>query len=213
MILEEQLIGKTYYKEKFMKDHENRDPVQILGELYFKEQQNELFDLSNIRFAQGEVYFHYKDFETAIFKWENIQNELQPWAKKNMADAYFELGLFSTAEEIYKSIQVESLVLNSEVALKLFQLYIEQGNLDLADKIIKNAVSLNPDYPNVTKIARVFFEQHQDWSSAVELSVNEATRTKLLYWFEILKSYVDRGLTKTAQPRLFFSSIIDIVFA
>ncbi|MBA4536699.1 GTP-binding protein [Bacillus aquiflavi] len=212
MILEEQLIGKTYYKEKFMKDHENRDPVQILGELYFKEQQNELFDLSNIRFAQGEVYFHYKDFETAIFKWENIQNELQPWAKKNMADAYFELGLFSTAEEIYKSIQVESLVLNSEVALKLFQLYIEQGNLDLADKIIKNAVSLNPDYPNVTKIARVFFEQHQDWSSAVELSVNEATRTKLLYWFEILKSYVDRGLTKTAQPD-YFSQVLSTLYS
>ena len=76
--------------------------------LFFSEQKRELSDLSYIRFAQGEVYFHHRDFESAIFKWENIQNELEPWAKKNMADAYLELELLDTAEDIYKAITTDS---------------------------------------------------------------------------------------------------------
>ena len=30
---------------------------------------------------------------------------------------------------------------------------------------------MNPDYPNVTKLARTFFEENQDWSSAIELAL------------------------------------------
>ena len=29
--------------------------------------------------------------------------------------------------------------------------------------MIKNAVILNPGYPNVTKLARAFFEEQTDW--------------------------------------------------
>ncbi len=94
-MLEEQLVNKQYY-ETFMHPNENRHPAEVLGEAYMNEQRSEMVDLSYIRFAQGEVYFQSKDYEAAIFKWENINNELQPWAKKNMADAYFELELFST---------------------------------------------------------------------------------------------------------------------
>ena len=94
--------------------------------MFFAEQKKELPDLSNFRFAQGEVYFHNNDFEAAIFKWENIQNELEPWAKKNMADAYLELELLETAENIYKSIKTDSLMLNTEVALQLFSFILNK---------------------------------------------------------------------------------------
>ena len=38
----------------------------------------------------------------------------------------------------------------TEIRLQL--LYIEQNNFDSAFGVIKEAVSLNPDYPNVTKL-------------------------------------------------------------
>ena len=121
MTFEEQLIKKSYF-ETHMGSGERNHPVRVLGEMYLAEQKNDMADLSYIRFAQGEVYFHNKDFEAAIFKWENITNELEPWAKKNMGDAFLELGLLSSAEELYLSIQTESNVLKIESGLQLLSL-------------------------------------------------------------------------------------------
>ncbi|WP_113927738.1 hypothetical protein [Bacillus sp. P14.5] len=81
MKTDEQYIQKTFYKE-FMKDEGGKHPIAVLGEAHLEEQQKEIADLSYIRFAQGEVYFHHKDYEAAIFKWENIHNELSGWAQK-----------------------------------------------------------------------------------------------------------------------------------
>ncbi|MEK5393164.1 dynamin family protein [Margalitia sp. FSL K6-0131] len=205
MTLEEQLINKTYYKVTYMNGQEEKHPIQVLGDAYLLEQQNDLPDLSFIRYAQGEVYFQYKDFEAAIFKWENIHNELQPWARKNMADAYLELGLVKDAEEIYLSIQPESPspTLHAEVSLQLFSLYMDQGNIDKADKVLKEVVSLNPDYPNVTEIARRFYEEQEKVQDAVELAVNEAMRTDSLEWFQFVGEYVEKGWTKTYKPEYF----------
>ena len=205
--LEKQLIEKTYYENSFINKNETGNPVAILGEIFLEEQEKNVANLSEIRYAQGEVYYHYKDFEAAIFKWENIKGELEPWAQKNIADAYFELGIYSTAEDIYKSINTDSLVLKTEVALQLFSLYIEQEKLPSADLMIKQAVSLNPDYPNVTKVARAFYEEHRDWDSAIELSINEAIRTKSLEWFDVLKTYIDKGVTKTIKPDYFTQAL------
>jgi hypothetical protein len=209
MTSENQLIKKAYY-ETYMPENETKHPIQVLGEAYLAEQLNESHDLSYIRFSQGEVYYHNKDFEAAIFKWENIENELKPWAKKNIADSYYELGLLPTAERIYTSINTECKVLPAEVTLQLYSLYIEQDKLDFAYKAIKRAVSLNPDYPNVTEIARAFFEQYGDWSSAVELAVDEAIRTESPKWFDILKTYVDKGLTETIAPDYFSRVLITL---
>src|SRR4051812_48963663 len=173
--IEQQLIEKAFY-ETFMIDNREKEPIQVLGEAYLEEQKKDIPDLSAIRFAQGELYFHYKDYEAAIFKWENIQNEWGQWARKNTADAYFELGLLPTAEDIYKSISTEDLTLHTEVALQLFSLYMQRSNNELASKVIKETIDLNPDYPNVTKLARAFFEESLDWSSAIELATKEAIR-------------------------------------
>ncbi|WP_026679017.1 GTP-binding protein [Fictibacillus gelatini] len=211
MTIEKQLVEKTFY-ETFMTEDENVHPVQVLGELYVKEQRENLSDLSPIRFAQGEVYFHHQDFEAAIYKWENVTNELVPWAQKNMADAYFEIGFLSTAEGIYNSITAEDMTLNTEIALQLISLYIEQANFKQAKEVIKNVVSYNPDYPNVTEIARAFFEEHKDWSAAIELAVNEALRTEKIEWFDILRSYIDKGLTITYEPD-YFNQILTAIYS
>ena len=94
MTLEEVLIEKQYYKYTFMKEGVIDPPVRVLGEAYVIENQKEFSDLSFIRYAQGEVYFHNKDFESAIFKWENINNELEPWAKKIWQMPTLNLGYF-----------------------------------------------------------------------------------------------------------------------
>lgn len=193
---EDCLVKKAYYEEKFLQGDLDDHPIRQLGELYLEEQKKDMADLSYIRFAQGEVYFHNCDYEAAIFKWENIHNELEPWAKKNIADAYFELGFLRTAEDIYKSISAESLILNTEVALQLFTLYLEQGKNEEADQMIKNAVAIHPDYQNVTELACAFFEERGDWNSAVELAVNEARRTKSPEWFQKLHSFIENGHTQ-----------------
>lgn len=202
MTVKSQFIQKTFY-ETFMETNNQTHPIQVLGEAFMREQENDMPDLAYIRFAQGEVYFHNKDYEAAIFKWENIPNELEPWARKNTADAYYELGLLSNAEDIYKSIETDNDTLNTEVALQLFSLYIERSKMESAVSVIKKTVAVNPDYPNVTEIARAFFEGQHDWGNAIELAVNQAMRTESLQWFSCLKNYVDQGLTKNLNPTYF----------
>lgn len=202
MATEQQLIEKTYY-ETFLEGSQEKDPAAVLGDAYFEEQKKEISDLSAIRFSQGEVYFHYKDFESAVFKWESIRNELEPWARKNIGDAYFELGWLPPAEDIYKSIQTDNLTLTTEVSLQLFSLYLEQEKTDLASQVIKETVMLNPDYPNVTKLARAFFEEQKDGLSMVELAMNEAIRLESVEWFDCLHQYIKDGYTKDMDPAYF----------
>ena len=209
MVSDTLLIHKKFY-ETFVNDVQDGEPIQLLGEAYLEEQKKEVPELSTIRYAQGELYFHYKDFEAAIFKWENIASELEPWAKKNVADAYYELEMRSTAEELYKSIVSENLVLRAEVALQLFTLYIEEERFDLASETIKNLVSFHPDYPNVTELARSFFDSQKDWESAIELVVNESLRTGVIKWFDVLQGYVDLGYTKNLLP-VYFTQVLELL--
>ena len=206
MTIEKQLIQKVYY-ETFLMEQSSTQAPEILGEAYVNESENEFSNISSIRFAQGEVYFQNKDFEAAIFKWEKVNNELASWAKKNIADSYFELGFLSTAEEIYKSIKTEDTTLTMEVSLQLLSLYMDQNRLGLAFKTISEAVSFQPDYPNITAIARSFYEKQKDWNNAIELAVQEGIRTKALHWFDILTNYVNQGFTNKMNPEYFYESL------
>ncbi|WP_282034379.1 GTP-binding protein [Metabacillus indicus] len=208
MTNDKQLIHKSYF-ERFMEDR-TEQPVQVLGELHFEEQAKEVIDLSYIRYAQGEIYFHNKDYETAIFKWENISNELEPWARKNIADSYYALGHLSAAEDIYTGIKSDSKTLKMEVALELFSLYLLREKIELAYKVIKKALDLDPDYPNVTDLARSFYEDQQDWKMAAELAVNEGLRTEEPEWFELLDEYVQAGYTKSFDPEFFYQPLISL---
>ncbi|PGK33648.1 GTP-binding protein [Bacillus anthracis] len=206
MRLEKQLIKKMYY-ETFLMENETKPTLDVLGQAYVNEEKNEISDGSYIRFAQGEFYYRHQDFEAAIFKWEKVSNELAPWAQKNIADAYFELNQLSFAENIYTSITTDNKILMIEIRLQLLSLYIEQNNFEAAFGVIKEAVSLNPDYPNVTKIARSFYEEQQDFDSAVELAVNELIRIESYPWFEVLKGYIDKGFTKHISPDYFYDAL------
>ncbi|GAE34828.1 hypothetical protein JCM9157_1908 [Halalkalibacter akibai JCM 9157] len=203
MTLENKLIQKTYYKQFIENQEKKEGAILKLANSALEELKNELPDLSQIRFSQGELYYQLKDYEAAIFKWENIHNDLKPWAQKNMADAYYELNMLAEAEELYQSVESDHLTLNTEVLLQLFSLYMDMEQLEQSANIIKRTVDLNPDYPNVTTIARSFFEEYKDYSSLIELTVNETLRTESIEWFQTLHEYVKQKMTKTTSPDYF----------
>lgn len=210
MTIEKELISKTYYQTIIDKNKKGH-PIEILGEMYMDEKQKEMPDFSSIRYTQGEVYFLNNDYEAAIFKWENILDDnLKPWAQKNIADAHFEMELLENAEDFYKAVETSSAVLKTEVLLQLFSLYIKLGKLEKAVDSIKKAVNLNPDYPYVTEMAQAFFEDYKDWGNAVELAVNEAIRTKSLSWFAVLEGYVEQGLTVKIEPHYFNETLMTL---
>ena len=201
MGFEQQLVHKTFYET--LVEAGERDVVSALGDIFFTAHRDGA-DLSSIRFAQGEVYFHRRDYEAAIFKWEQVHHDdLRPWAQKNIADSYYELGRLELAEELYRSIETESETLHAEIILRLFSLYRELGENAKADDMIKRGVTLYPDYPNMTEWARAFFEEQGDWESAVELALGEAVRTSARRWADILTGYVEQGHARTMAPARF----------
>ncbi|WP_088068224.1 dynamin family protein [Gottfriedia luciferensis] len=208
MTVKQQFIKKEFYKSYLNEIENDNHPIAALAELY--REQNDDMDLSSIRFAQGEVYFENKDFETAVFKWEKVGNQLSDWAKKNIADSYYEIGAYETAERLYREVKTDSRTLTSEIFLKLFSLYIDVSKYEEADRIIKEAVKYNPDYPNVTKIARNFYEKNHDWNSAVALASEESIRTEDLKWFIILKDYILDGVTTEMAPSYFVQPLLSL---
>ncbi|SDY32532.1 hypothetical protein SAMN05421736_101959 [Evansella caseinilytica] len=205
--MEKQLVRKTYYK-LFMKEGETREPVEVLGEAFHREQMKDTFDLTYIRFAQGEIYYHNKDHEAAIYKWEIVNNELEPWAKKNIGDAYLEAGMLTEAEKMYSTIETDNKVLSIETAMKLIALYAERNNIERVYETIHRALDIDPDYPYVTETARTFYEDQRDWKSAVQLAVNEALRTESLSWYEILTEYIANNCTKDFSPDYFLDVLL-----
>ncbi|MYL56734.1 hypothetical protein GLW20_04385 [Virgibacillus halodenitrificans] len=211
MTTENRRINKSYYQTILDKSKQGH-PVSILGDMYMEEMQKQWPDLSSIRYAQGEIYYQNNDYEAAIFKWQQpLEEELIPWAQKNIADAHVELGLLEEAEGLYLQVDSPSLVLKSEVLMQLFSLYVQQGNQRKAVSTIKEAVSLNPDYSRVTEIAQTYFEDIGEWDHAVELAVNETIRTKTSYWMGVLSGYVQQGLTVGYRPDYFNDLLVHIL--
>jgi GTPase SAR1 family protein len=210
MIEEKLLMEKSFYETFLIENESTLHPIEVLGAAFVEEQQNEPYDLTYIRYAQGEVYFHSKDYEAAIYKWESILNELEPWAKKNIADSYYALGMLSAAEDVYTGISTESTVLTMEISLQLFHLYIERNKLKSAYRIIEKAVNTDPDYPLVAQLAKSFYEEQQDWKNAVGLAVNESIRTGEQEWFRALLEYSEMGYTATFTPNYFYDVLITV---
>ena len=208
----EHYLSKKNYFQSLLSADEAGEPVAALGEKFLEENKKDVADLSYIRFAQGEVYFHKKDYETAIFKWENISNELEAWAKKNVADAYYELGLTSASVETLLAIQTDNIILQTEIAIKLFDIYLREGKLEKAVQYIKKAVSIHPDYDNITEVARVFFEEKEDYATAMELAVHETIRTKKSAWFDVLIGYAKKGAMKQTPPEYFMEALRSIYY-
>lgn len=212
MTTENELINKSYY-QTIIDKNEKEHPIKVLGEMYMEEMQGERPDLSSIRFSQGEVYFLNHDYEAAIYKWQHpLDEEFIPWAQKNIADAHMEMGLLEEAEKFYMGVQTKSVILKSEVLLQLFSLYIEQDQLEKSVETIKKAVELNPDYSYVTKVAKTYFEEINDWENAVELAVNEAIRTASLSSFEVLEGYGRKGLTSIYEPNYFNEVLVVLLY-
>ncbi|WP_053365036.1 tetratricopeptide repeat protein [Bacillus sp. FJAT-27245] len=210
MNLERMLIEKTYY-ESFMEGNEEKHPALVLAEAYLEARRKGGKGLPEIKFAQGEVYFAFRDYEAAIHKWEGSDGPLSQWAVKNTADAYYELGELATAEDLYKSVETMNASLKAEVALQLFSLYIEKGKEEAASETIKGLIAENPGYPDAADLARSFFEGRADWDSATELAANEIVRTKSAGWADILISYVDREATVSYPPG-YFNKVLAVLY-
>lgn len=210
MNLERMLIEKTYY-ESFMEGSVEKHPALVLAEAYLDARRKGGKGLPEIRFAQGEVYFAFRDYDAAIHKWEGSDGSLRQWAVKNTADAYYELGELAKAEDLYKSVETMNASLKAEVALQLFSLYIEKGKDDAASETIKGLISENPGYPDAANLARSFFEGRADWDSATELAANEIVRTKSPDWADILISYVEREATVSYSPD-YFHKVLTVLY-
>ncbi|MFC4387914.1 tetratricopeptide repeat protein [Gracilibacillus marinus] len=212
MTWENERIHKCYYQTIINESKKQGSAVKVLGEMYMEEMEKQTPNLSSIRFAQGEVYFLHQDYEAAIFKWQQpLEEELIPWAEKNIADAHMELGLLDDAEGLYQQVVTSSLVLQTEVLLQLFSLYVQQSNHEKAVSVIKEAVTLNPDYPNLTEIAKAYFEDRNDWDHAMELAFGEAIRTHSIYWIDVLSGYVQKGWNANRQPDYFSPLLIHLL--
>lgn len=199
-------IDKTFY-ETFLTKDDDRHPLEALGDVYWEKVKNDE-GVSSIRFSQGEVYYHLLDYEAAIFKWEKVEGELEPWAKKNMADAFFHLGLWSKAEEVYLSISSDEKVLQIEIALQLFSLYVKENERDKAYEQIEKAIRLDPDYLGVTEMAKQFYEEQEDWKKAVSLAIHEAIRTESLEWFTVVRDYIKQGYIQNFAPKSFYTLLV-----
>ncbi|MCP8970766.1 tetratricopeptide repeat protein [Ectobacillus ponti] len=202
MEYEQRLIDKTYYTG--MLGTAALPPGQQLGAMAATCNAEEL---PYIRFAQGELYFSFGDYEAAIYKWEQVQNHLRPWAQKNMGDAYMELELLRDAEQMYQSIQTKSEALAIEIALQLFELYTQQDRTADAFQVIEQAVRLSPDYPGLTALARHFYEQQEDWHRAVLLAVDELVRTEQELWVQALQQYARSKYTLSWKPAMFAEAL------
>lgn len=211
MTEEKDFIKKRYYEQLIVSHPHSNDSVKVLADAFLKEQKSEIAELSAIRYAQGEVYFHHKDYETAIFKWEKVDGELELWSKKNIADAYYELGLLANAKKrLSLNPNRQPHLEDRSIPPAFFSIYIEEGKPDEAVKIIKSVVASNPDYPNVTNLARSLFEEYKDYGSAIELAVDEAIRTRSLTWYDILNGYADQGLTTPLEPAYYTEALISL---
>lgn len=198
----ESLVRKTYYKLIVEEDYQ-QFPVKHLGELIAGTSDEEEEALAAIRFAQAEVYYHHQDLESAVFKWELITGELENWAVKNIGDVYYDYGWMDQAKEKYLSVNTEESVLKSEVALQLLSIFAEEKNNDKVYEYLTEALSIDPDYPGVSELARTIYEDNKDWNKAVDLVVKEGERTRDITWYEHLLRYVKSGHTLGFTPEYF----------
>lgn len=206
MDLEKQLIEKNYY-QILTGTGKPIDALRTLNKSWSGfHRNNQKEQLIKVRMAQGELSYHLGDYETAVFKWEKVTGDFKSWALKNIGDTYTILEEYQTAEEMYRSISTESHSLIMERLLSLISLYEKQNKLDKALMHVKEAVELDPDYPNVSEIALNFYKKMEDWNSAVTFIVDQLNRTKSYEWVIFLGTYVREGLLDQVPPSTIVAS-------
>ncbi|MFC4735064.1 hypothetical protein ACFO4L_00580 [Bacillus daqingensis] len=198
----EALVQKTYYKQVAGEEY-HQFPVSRLGNLLADSLKIGEGEEDDIRFAQGEVYYHHQDLEAAVFKWEQVQGELHGWAVKNIGDAHYDSGWMEEAKSKYLSVKTEDSVLRSETALQLLSIYAEEKDQAKVYEYLELALDIDPDYPGVSDLARTIYEDYKDWNKAVDLAVKEGARTNDLSWYRHLHGYITSGYTASFSPEYF----------
>lgn len=177
----EALINKTYFESL----------TSAKGYEAMKEFANSPLN-DKVRFAQGELYFILGDYETAIFKWLQIENEtLQQWGKKNCGDAYLHLKKYGEAERTYLTLQSNDKTVQLEKYLGLSNVYKTAAQPEKLLLVYRELVKLDINYRTVYSDALEFFEQQFEYNDAFSLIVqkneeltNEST-VKVVNYFKL----------------------------
>ncbi|PRO65434.1 tetratricopeptide repeat protein [Alkalicoccus urumqiensis] len=193
----EHLVQKLFYRT--LVTDGAQEPAAFLG----REMKTAGADMDAIRFAQGEVYFHYHDLESAVFKWEQVEGDLSGWAWKNIGDVYYDQQDHDRALETFRSVRTDEPVLQIELALQLLSVHAEKQEMGEVYRYLEEALAVDPDYPGVTDLAQTLYEDNKDWQKAVDLAVTEALRTESRVWFETLVRYIRESRVEEFPPEYF----------
>lgn len=207
--LEQLLTNKQFYQS--LTEGENQ--LQTVTTLSSKLNGSAAGEKDDIRFAQAELYAQIEDYETAIFKWENVKKaELSGWALKNMGDIYQLMDLVDKAEASYLAVCLPAPILKMETLLSLFELYEKAGDSKKAHRVMNDLVSTNFSYKNVTDLALKFFEQINEYISATELIVNQLEKRYEEKYIKLIYKYLQETQDSMIPPSSVFSRLIYLLF-
>ncbi|MFC4322571.1 dynamin family protein [Litchfieldia salsa] len=173
-INEEKLTEKQFYQTR-VKGHSQLEDLLSLSKQLNGLTARDSEQLNEVRFAQAELYFSLEDYETAIYKWEQINQSspLSGWASKNIGDSYAILGFTKNAESTYQSIHTSSTVLKMESLLAQYSLNVSQQKTDKLLPIIDKLVATDWSYKDVFELAISFYEEKEEYLSAFTLVVTK----------------------------------------
>ncbi|MBD8071172.1 dynamin family protein [Bacillus sp. PS06] len=170
---EQQLAQKIFYQAMDLGVETSQQVLALSKQLNQRTHSSD-----EIRFAQAELYFNLEDFETAVFKWEQIEKSspLSGWATKNIGDAYVLMGRAREAEMIYQSLNTPSDALKMEGLLAQYALYLAQHQEEKLGSIVDSLVATDWSYQHVFELALAFYEEKEEYLSAFTLVVNKLER-------------------------------------
>jgi tetratricopeptide (TPR) repeat protein/GTPase SAR1 family protein len=204
------LAKKTYYQSLILLDQHTILTLKQLSEMLSSAADS--VQVNELRFIQGEIYFLFGDYESSIFKWMKVEGSLSEWAKKNIGDAYVKLNQFANAEVSFKSVQPKTKELSLEKLLALFSLYKRGMHQNLAIEAIEDALKIDPDYQQLSRMAQAYYEEIGSYEKAVKLTVYEYGRTKDSYWMQAINGYIESGIAEKVEPRYFFPMLPVLVY-
>lgn len=197
------LIKKEYYKSLLESDDILKN-IRFLSSQLKKNGNLSSEKVEEIRFVQAELYWLLEDYEVAIYKWNNVESPvLSGWAVKNIGDAYLELDMVEKAESSYLSVSSPSSILKMENLLSLFSLYRRNNQEDKAHLIVDELVTIDYTYKNVGGVALQFYEQINEYISAIKLVILqlelEYTEENLLRLYRYLDESQDNKISPSSS--------------
>lgn len=128
---------------------------------------------NEVRFSQAELYFAIGDYETAIFKWSQIEDELVGWSRKNIGDAYVAMEKISEAESVYLSLKTSDVELEMEKLKGLCNVYKQVNDTTKLMIIYRNMMKFDEVEDSIYQEALQFFESKAEYLDAFQAVITK----------------------------------------